>query len=112
MRIQEVKKQKDEKLAITNSVFSFAKGMLGAGNPYDNLHSDASNSANADGSDENVDASSELELRDAIIKLVRLIANLSIDYDAGIAMGSDKENLQVRSSFVRLLNSCDKMLSL
>jgi hypothetical protein len=105
MRIQEVKKQKDEKLVITNSVFSFAKGMLGAGNPFENLHSDASNSANADGSDENVDASSELELRDAIIKLVRLIANLSIDYDAGIAMGSDKENLRSLLDLLSITNS-------
>jgi hypothetical protein len=45
----------------------------------------------------NIDASSELDLRDAIIKLVRLIANLSIDYDVGLQIGSDRENLQVRS---------------
>lgn len=50
----------------------------------------------------NIDASSELDLRDAIIKLVRLIANLSIDYDVGLQIGSDRENLQVHTPLALL----------
>lgn len=50
----------------------------------------------------NIDASSELDLRDAIIKLVRLIANLSIDYDVGLQIGSDRENLQVHAPLALL----------
>lgn len=87
--------------------------MIGGITPYESLDGpkDASTPAGAQAAgkreeDEecNVDATSELELRDAIIKLVRLIANLSIDYDVGISMGSDRENLQ---SLLDLLNISD-----
>lgn len=100
MRIHELKKQKEAQKIASTSVFSFAQGLLGGGsggNPYESLEGPKMSSDAVEGTteDANVDASSELELRDAIIKLVRLIANLSIDYDVGLTMGSDRENLQV-----------------
>lgn len=52
-----------------------------------------------------VDQTSELELRDAVIKLVRLMANLSIHYEVGLAMGSDRENLQVRFHLIHTIDS-------
>ena len=42
-----------------------------------------------------IDENAELELRDATIKLIRLLANISIDQTVGLAVGSKYENLQV-----------------
>ncbi len=43
-----------------------------------------------------IDQNAEIELRDAIIKLVRLLANLSIDSQVGMAVGSRNDKMQVK----------------
>jgi hypothetical protein len=48
-----------------------------------------------EGEGEDVDKYSHQDLKDAIIKLVRLIANLSINQDIGMKMGSNRDNLEV-----------------
>lgn len=48
--------------------------------------------------DYDVDNTAEVELRDAVIKLIRLLANLSIDEQIGSLVGSKMENLQVANS--------------
>lgn len=42
-----------------------------------------------------IDQAAEVELRDATIKLIRLLANISIDGKVGMDVGSKYENLQV-----------------
>ncbi len=51
------------------------------------------------------DEPAETELRDAVIKLVRLLANLSIDESIGRHVGGRHENLQI---FLELLTICDE----
>jgi hypothetical protein len=48
-----------------------------------------------------VDQAAEVELRDATIKLVRLLANLCIDPSTGLSVGSRHDNIQVRATVVR-----------
>ena len=45
-----------------------------------------------------IDQSAEIELRDATIKLIRLLANLSIDATIGMEIGQTYDNLQVKQS--------------
>lgn len=50
-----------------------------------------------------IDENAELELRDATIKLIRLLANISIDQTVGLAVGSKYENLQVNFVFCEFI---------
>lgn len=50
-----------------------------------------------------IDQAAEVELRDATIKLIRLLANISIDGKVGMEVGSKYENLQVNYLFSVIL---------
>eukprot|EP01040_Poterioochromonas_malhamensis_P008892 gene8892-9629_t len=54
-----------------------------------------------------IDQAAEVELRDATIKLIRLLANISIDGKVGMDVGSKYENLQ---TMLELLTICDQSL--
>lgn len=97
MRVHEIKMEQ-RKAEQETGIFMFAKA---AANPYVSL--DEEDGGKASGVEE-VDQAAEQELRDAIIKLVRLMANLSIDSEVGLDMGRDRENLQ---SLHDLLTICD-----
>jgi hypothetical protein len=51
-----------------------------------------------------IDHAAEIELRDATIKLVRLLANISIDSGIGMAIGSKADNVEVSQAWFMYIN--------
>jgi hypothetical protein len=92
-------------------------------NPYENLDDvededfDYDNSREADEDEDKddddeyeIDHAAETELKDATIKLVRLLANISIDADVGMEVGSKRENLETLLELLMSSTNNEEML--
>ncbi len=104
-RINQQKQQLQQQKTLSVFQFASSASSTAASHPYVSLDEEDpgmnAESGKRRSSEDNedmgydIDQTAEIELRDAIIKLVRLLANLSIDSVVGMAVGSKYDNLQV-----------------